>query len=193
MENKEAQGAKKKTGLRRMTRCALFAALLCICSPIVIPIGPVPVSLGIFAVMLASVVLGPWDAVLSIGVFLLLGICGLPLFSGGNSGLPALVGPTGGYVWSYALMAILASSIARIPWKKGKWGETVLAFAGCVVGTAVCYLCGTLQYMTIAGCSWSLALSYCVLPFIPFDLAKALCACVVGVQVRSALRRSGNL
>ncbi|MEA4965180.1 MAG: biotin transporter BioY [Oscillospiraceae bacterium] len=188
----ETQTAVKRGGLRRLTRSALCAALLCICAPITIPIGPVPITLSLFAVMLIGILLRPWEAGVSVCVYLLLGLCGLPVFAGGNSGVPVLVGPTGGYLWSYVPMAVLVSCLSRIPCK-GKTWATAMALLGCVVGTAVCYLCGTWQFAAVAGYTWREALSICVLPFAPFDLLKAVCASAVGVQVRAILRRSGTL
>ena len=78
-----------------MLICAIFAALLCICSPISIPIGAIPISLLLFAVLLCALVL-PWRlSTLSVLIFLLLGLW-LPVFSGGHTGITALPGPTGG-------------------------------------------------------------------------------------------------
>ena len=95
------------TKIHTMTECAIFAALLCIFSPITLPIGPIPVSMGIFAVMLTGIVLGWKKGAVSVLIYLLIGLCGLPLFSGGKSGFAAFMGPTGGYVWSYVLMVMV--------------------------------------------------------------------------------------
>ena len=90
--------------LRTMLPCAIFAAILCIVSPLSVPIGAVPLTLMLFGVMLCAVVL-PWQqSGLSVLLFLLLSLCGLPVFSGGNSGITALPGPTGGYIWSLLLV-----------------------------------------------------------------------------------------
>ena len=72
----------------RLTSCAVFAAFLCICSLLVVPIGPVPFALQIFAVMLCAVTLDWAGAQLSVLVYLLIGLF-LPLFSGGNTGVTA--------------------------------------------------------------------------------------------------------
>jgi biotin transport system substrate-specific component len=190
MEQKEKQF--KKPDIRAMAECGLFAAILCVFSPMTIPIGPIPISLGIFAVMVTGVVL-PWKkASLSVMVYLLIGICGLPLFSGGKSGLPALVGPTGGYVWSYFPMVILIALLNRRTYKS-RVVSILVAAAACIAGTAVCYAFGTVQFMFVAGYTLHDALAVCVYPFIPFDLVKAACASILGVNVRLILKKAGSL
>lgn len=188
----KAKRNTKRSKTFTLVECALFAAILCICSPITIPIGPVPITMGIFAVMLTGVVLGWKKSLVSVAVFLLIGLCGLPLFSGGNSGFTALAGPTGGYIWSYLIMAVVIGLICQIPCKK-RIAEIIIAVFGCVLGIMFCYACGTFQFMHIADYGFKQALAVCVLPFIPFDLIKAVCASVLGVTVKSILKKSRYL
>ena len=94
----------KHTKIQKLTTCAVFAAILCLLSPIALPLGgPVPFALQIFGVMLCAVTLDWATGQISVLVYLLLGLF-LPIFSGGNTGLSASPGPTGGYIWSYLLM-----------------------------------------------------------------------------------------
>ena len=168
--------------LTRLTRCGVFAAVLCVLSPLAIPLaGPVPFAMQIFAVMLCAVTLDWAEAQLSVAVYLALGLF-LPLFSGGNTGLTALPGPTGGYIWSYLLMVPVIRLFRRIP-AKTRRGAYALAFLGCVLGAAVCYACGTLQFCLFTGTGPKQALSLCVLPFLLFDLLKALAAAILGVEL----------
>ncbi len=181
-----------KEKIHRLTVCAVFAAILCLCSPIVIPLGPIPFAMQIFAVMLCAVTL-PWaQAQVSVLVYLLLGLF-LPIFSGGNTGLTAIPGPTGGYIWSYLLMVPVIRLFRAIPVRR-RWAEYVLAFAGCLVSICLCYLCGTFQFSLAAGRSFSDSLAVCVFPFVGFDLLKALAASFLGVTLAYALPvdRSGK-
>lgn len=168
--------------LLRMTTGAIFAAFLCILSPVTVPLtGPVPFALQIFAVMLCAVTLDWATAESAILVYLSLGLF-LPLFSGGNSGLTAIPGPTGGYIWSYLLMAPVIRGLRRIP-VANRWVEYSLAFVGCVLGAALCYLCGTVQFSLVTGNSFGGSLGVCVLPFVAYDLLKALAAAILGVEL----------
>lgn len=175
--------------LVQMTLCAVFAALLCLCSPLAIPVGPIPVTLSVFAVLLCAVVL-PWkQALVSVAVYLLLGLF-LPVFSGGMTGIAAFPGPTGGYIWSYPLMILTVRGLQAPVLRAaggGKAAAYFAALAGCIAALPVCYLCGTVQYALLAGVGFRSAWKVCVLPFLPVDLCKAVAAAVLGVTVRDIL------
>ena len=170
---------RKKTAY--ITRCALFAALLCLISPIAIPVGAVPITLSVFAVLLAALLLDWKAATVAVGVYVLIGCCGLPVFSGGQGGAGVLLGPTGGYIWSYVPMAALVSKCGKgkPPWK---------ACAASVGGLLVCYVCGTAQYALISGSGFIAALGVCVLPFAGFDVIKIAAAVILSHRIEKRLQ-----
>ena len=92
--------------VKTMVICAIFAAILCVFSVLTIPIGPVPISMGILGVMLTAIILGPKKGTIAVIVYILLGAVGLPIFSGFKGGFQVLLGPTGGYIWSYIIVAL---------------------------------------------------------------------------------------
>lgn len=166
-----------------------MAALLCILSPMSIAIGPIPVSLGLLGVLLAGVLLGPAYGTCSVMVFLLIGSVGLPVFSGGQGGFQALLGPTGGYLWSYPLVAALTGGLTLLSLHpRHRWARIFLTAAFQLPGVALCYALGTLQYCLLAGTPLLAALSACVFPFVPFDLLKCLAAALLGVLLREQSR-----
>lgn len=173
-----------------LTRAALLAAVMCILAPISIPIGPVPITLGVFAVMLAGTILNWKEAGAAVLVYLLLGIIGLPVFSSGKSGPGVLVGPTGGYLWTFLFMAVIIALFSSKD-QGSRVKETVFAAVGCLVALLVCYFFGTLQFMHVANYDLKSALAVCVYPFVAVDIAKAVVASVLGIQIRSRLRKVG--
>ena len=62
---------------------------------------------------LIATVFRPRETVLSVGLYLLLGAIGLPVFAGGGSGFHALIGPTSGYLWFYLVYSGLTSSLTN--------------------------------------------------------------------------------
>ncbi len=176
----------KNKPLYKISRSGLFAAIICVCAFICIPIGPVPVTAALIAVMLSGVVLSPLEAVAATLVYVVMGALGLPVFSGGGGGIGILLGPTGGYIWSYPLLALVASLFTLIN-IKSKRLNYLTAFAGCIAGTAVCYLCGTLQYMAVCNTSFATALITCIIPFIPFDIIKSLIAILIGIPLKKRI------
>lgn len=171
---------------KNLVRCALFAAMLCVLSPFSIPIGPIPITLSVFAVMLCAVVLETKLALVSVVVYILLGLIGLPVFSAGKAGFSVLVGPTGGYIWSYILMVLPIGLMRKLPAENGviRW---VMSSVSCVLALVICYAAGTIQFMLLQKCGFAYAISVCVIPFIPFDLCKAAVALILGTQIRQRI------
>ncbi len=197
-EQNEAAAAKrrsKKFSTYRMVTCALFAAVLCVLSPVSVSIGPVPISLGLFAVLLTVVVLEPVDSTIAVIIYLLLGAFGLPVFAGGTGGFTRLAGPTGGYLWSYIFVALASGYLIRTV-RKIKLSKrsstriltTILVFLSCLIGVAICYLLGTLYYSRLYGVTFAESLAVCVIPFIGVDILKSLAAAILGCEIRRLIR-----
>ena len=175
---------------KHLALTGLMAAVICILGPISlpIPISPVPVSLGFFAVYLTVYILGMKMGSASVLIYVLLGFVGLPVFTGFSGGIGKVLGPTGGYIIGYLFMApIMGFFIDK--WKT----NYVLTILGMVLGTAVCYLFVTLWLAYQGGMSFSAALAAGVLPFIPADIAKLILAVLAGEPVRRRLWKAGIL
>ncbi len=168
----------------QMAEIALMGAVLCVISPFTIPVpaSPVPLSLALFGVYLAAVLLGAKRGALSVLVYLLLGMVGLPVFSGFSGGIGVLLGPTGGYIIGYLLCALVIGLLAE------RGVHTIFAMAA---GTLVCYCFGTIWFLIIMKETYTLiqALLVCVVPYLIFDLIKILAAAAVTVPVRKIVRR----
>lgn len=98
----------------KTARMGIWLALVSVLSVISFPIGPVPVTLQVFAFFLMAAFLEPDEAFgVAVG-YLVLGAIGIPIFAGGTGGFGVFASPTGGYLWGFAPAAWLAS----IAWKK---------------------------------------------------------------------------
>ena len=86
----------KKLTTYQMSVTALMAAVMCVLGPLTVPIGAVPISLANFVICLTAWLLGPKFGTLSVAVYLLIGLVGVPVFSGYGAGIAKLAGPTGG-------------------------------------------------------------------------------------------------
>lgn len=167
--------------------CSLFAALICIFSVISIPIGTVPVTLSTFALCITAVILPPQKAVTATAVYIMLGICGLPVFSGFQSGIGTLAGPTGGYIYAY-IPSVLIMSVLVCNINKKRIKSMVHMFFSASVGIAVCYTLGTFHFMLVTKQSFTYSAAVCVLPFIPFDIVKCACAVYIGKAVKRIIK-----
>ncbi len=165
--------------------CALMAAVMCVCSMFTIPTGIISVTLSVFGVMLSAVILGWKRGVIATAVFILLGAVGLPVFSGMRGGFGMLIGPTGGFIWSYIPMAAitgLASDRAE-----GKF-RLLTVIAACFISATLCDALGAVQYMFVMNVGIGAAFAACFAPFILLDCAKGLVAAALGTKIRKILR-----
>jgi len=187
----------------RMAEIALMSAVLCVVSPFTIPVpmSPVPLSLSLFAVYLAAVLLGAKRGTICVLIYVLLGMVGLPVFSGFSGGIGVLLGPTGGYIIGYIPCALLTGVLAerkrlvkteaeqqkRVQrWRKITWNTVAM-----VLGTLICYACGTAWFLVIMGGTYTLmqALVICVVPYLIFDITKIFAAAAMVLPMQRILRR----
>lgn len=158
----------KKNALSQITKSAIFVALLAIGGIVSIPIPMIrtPFSLQVFFVLLASLVLGPLYGSLTVFVYILLGVMGVPIFAGMRSGPAVLFGPTGGFLIGFFV------SVSVIAFLSKKLNLLI----SLLLGLLAIYLFGSLQYAFVAKVSFGKSLLVAVLPFIPIDCFKALLA-----------------
>lgn len=159
--------------IKTLCRCALFSALIAICSIITIPIAPVPVNLAFFGLLLTAFLLPANDAVISTAVYIALGLMGLPVFAGMQGGLGVLAGATGGFIMGYLPMVICVSVI------KGDGNSPFKSFAAILAGYFICYTFGVLWLTVVSGTRNIIPSAITVLPLIPADIIKAAGALIV--------------
>mgnify|MGYP002563489218 CR=1 FL=1 len=172
---------KRKITTQQMALVAIMTALTCILAPFSLPIGPVPISLTNLVIYFSLYLLGWKLGTLSYVIYLLIGLVGVPVFSGFTAGPAKLFGPTGGYLIGFIPMAIIAGIIID------KCNNRVIQILGMVLGTAICYAFGTAWFCIQAGYTVSAALAVCVIPFIPADLIKMVIAMIIGPEIRKRL------
>lgn len=170
-------------GLHRLVWTALMAALIAVGAMVMLPVGPVPVTLQTLFVALAGLVLGPARGGGAMLLYVLAGVMGLPVFSGGKAGFAHLLGPTGGYLFGFACMACIAGFGGLRGLRGREAGDTpirpshvALALCCCLAGLAVAYLAGAARLMQVLGIDAGYAMTVGVLPFLPGDVVKIVLA-----------------
>jgi len=169
-----------------LVQCALFAALTGVLSQVSIPIGPVPLNLATFSVLLAGSVLGARYGAVSQAIFTLLGVVGLPVFAGMKGGAAVLAGPTGGYIIGYIATAWLVGLLAR---QFGKSCSRLAVFM--VAGMLLCYTFGTAWFLVLTKMEVRQALAICVFPFLIGDAVKVAAAALVAPRLYQTLSKNG--
>ena len=181
----ENAASSRRTATRSLVLCALMAALTAICSQIQIPLPMIPINLALFAVHLSGALLGWKYGALSMVVYALLGVIGVPVFAGFGSGPAVLFGKTGGYAIGYILAALLTALLTKALGRKF-WSLCVAMVVGC----AACYVLGTIWFMILTGADLVSALGWCVLPYLPGDAVKIALAAVLTMQLDKRLKGS---
>ncbi len=157
---------------------SIFTALIAILAQIRIPMPMgVPLTMQTFAISLAGLLLGCKKAGWATLLYILLGAFGLPVFAGFTGGFGIVVGPTGGFILSFPIMALL------IGWGGDKGTRFWVTF-GLVSGTLVNFLCGMLYYSVSTGSPLSRAFIDCVLVFLPTAVIKAVAAAMLSTQIK---------
>ena len=173
MSTKTQSRTASRFSAKTLTMCAIFTALVAVCSQITIPLPLIPINLALFAVYLAGALLGPWRGA---------------VMAGFRGGLGNLVGNTGGYVVGYIFAAFFTGLLVE------KWGARFWQMCvAMVLGCAVCYFFGTLWYSILSGTPFFASFSACVVPFLPCDVVKILLAALLASRLRPALKRQGLL
>ena len=164
------------------------SALVAICAHVAIPLWftPVPVTLQPFAVLLLGLLLSPRLAVGTMLAYLAEGAMGLPVFTPhGLGGVAQLLGPTGGYLWSYPVVAPMVSWL----WRRGSrsFGRG-LTIAG--AGSLVTLAMGAVWLGMLTHAAPMTVLNHAVLPFLPGDVLKVCAAAGIAAGAARLQRRN---
>ena len=168
---------------------ALFAALICAGAFIAVPVGPVPMALQNFFTLLSGLVLGPFLGAAAVGLFLVAGVIGMPVFSNNGSpmGIARLMGPTGGYFAGYLLGALAAGLVLGSPKQGEKLKVWRLALAA-AMGILVVYIPGLLRLKFFLD-TWPKTLAAGFYPFLIGDAIKAVVAALITPRLRKTAAR----
>lgn len=173
--------ADKKTINLAIT--ALMSAVLCVVSPLSIPIGTVPISLTTMFIAMGIYLIGPIRMGISVLIYFLMGIIGLPVFANFKSGLAVIAGPTGGYLLGYIVFTLVGGMIIHKDINNIRY-----SIIGMVIGNLLIYVIGTSWLSYSMELSFKEALLVGVAPFIIADVIKMSAAVYLGRTIRRRIR-----
>lgn len=163
----------KDKKIYKLVLVAMFTAIITICSWISIPTA-VPFTLQTFGIFMAAGLLGWKFGTLSVVVYILIGLVGVPVFANFSGGIGAVIGPTGGYIVGFIFTALAVGLITKFFGTK-----LYVLIIAMVLGLALCYLFGTIWFMVVTGSDIVSALLMCVVPYLIFDGCKILLGAVL--------------
>ena len=152
--------------IENLTRIAFFTAIIIICSYIMIPFA-VPFTLQTLGIFVSVLVLGKNKGSFVVLIYLLIGIIGVPVFSGMKGGIGALLSPTGGYIAGFLACAYIAGLLFE---------KTNKPFLSCISGLMVLYAIGTCWFYIVNPVEIESIILTCIVPFIIPDALKIVFA-----------------
>ena len=175
----------RKLKTQTLTKSALCVAIMCVTSFFIIPLPftPIVISLHTIVVTIIGLLLNPKEAGFCVLLYLLMGLIGLPVFSGGTAGPGKLFGPTGGYYFGF-FFAVIAISLLR-----GKKNSMKRYCAvSILIGIPIQHVCAIIG-MCIHN-EWNVlaAIMTVSLPFIIGDIIKCVMASMVGVTLNKIMK-----
>ncbi len=159
--------------LSRQASIALWGAfLLFLCTQISIPLQPVAITLQTFAVMLIGLTFERKAALNAVIVYLTVGALGLPVFSNFSGGFHHFIGPTGGYLFGFAVAVMLMGAF-RTFFSRDNFALNVV---NCLLGTTVIYIFGISWLTRFIG--FDMAVKGGLYPFVIPGVIKAVLLCL---------------
>ena len=158
--------------VKRITKNAIYLALLCAIGMFAVPLGDnIKVSLQLLIVFIIGLTATSFvDTIIITGLYLGLGMF-LPIYAGFNAGIT----PTFGYVISFVVISLPLYFLNKLPIKN----DFLRIGLACFVSLIIVYIIGTLFLMLYLNLSIEKALLFSVVPYIPFDIAKIIIATLV--------------
>ena len=186
------QPSKAKLTTLAMVQIALCTALICVSAQLAIPLPiGVPFTLQVLMVMLTALILKPLYSVISLLLYVLLGVVGLPVFSGAKSGIGTILSPTGGFIIGFVLAAFFVSLLKGVLGRKlgGKLTVVRYIIVTVIIGIPVMYIPGIALYMVYTGADLVSAIVTLTSVFILLDIAKCVIASLIAVPLNKALAK----
>lgn len=172
---------EKRITTKEIVLAAVFTAVTVVLSQLAIPMPTgVPVTLQTFAIALCGYVLGWKLGLCSIGVYVIMGLAGLPVFSGFSGGAGILFGVTGGFIFGFLGMAALCG-ISR------RFKNPAICIAFGLLGLLVCHLAGVVQFSLVTSNSLLQSFLLASAPYLIKDAVSVAGAYLIALAVRKGL------
>ena len=192
--NSRGTAARSKISTQDMVLCGVFTTLIAVGAFIKVPIPVVPFTLQFLFTMLAGLLLGGRKGALSVGVYILLGLVGLPVFAEGG-GFWYILKPSFGYLLGFMLAAYVTGRMVE---RKGRL-TTGWVMAVNFLGLFIVYAAGMIYYYVICNYVIDTPIAigplflYCFVLAVPGDICLCILAAILTVRVRPVFQRMAGI
>lgn len=182
---------QKKLTIRKITMCALFTALIAVGAFIKIPVPLIPFTLQTMFVVLAGLLLGGKLGGLSAVLYMVLGLIGIPIFTGGG-GFGYIFRPTFGYIIGFCVAAYVVGRIAFSSTGKvtlGRMFIAMLAGLGIIYAVGVAYFYIIQNFVNGVPISAAKVMTVGFLMTLPGDLITCSISCIAAYKIRPHIKK----
>ncbi len=166
---------------KRLIFSALFVAVICVISQIYIPAFSVPVTLQVFAVSICGYFLGAKHSVLSVAVYIILGVIGFPVFHGFQGGAHHFFNLTGGFILGFLPLAFCCGISL-------KFKNNAIKILFGIIGVLLCHTFGVLQFSIVSSNNIIASFAIASLPY----LLKDIPLCVLAFYISRIINKKIN-
>lgn len=176
--------------IKKMVLCAMFSALIAVGAFIKIPLSPIPVTMQMFFVILSGLVCGSKYGAMSAVVYMMMGLCGVPVFTEGG-GIAYIFKPTFGYILGFILGAFITGKIAEKSVKPSVMRFISASVSGVIavyaIGISYCFLIS--EFYIGASLNAKTLLLSCFAFIMPSDIVFCILASFLSVRLVSVLKK----
>lgn len=187
MDNVKFQ-TREKWKVRDMVNCSLFTVLIIVGAFIKVPIPVCPFTLQFFFTNMAGIILGGKKGAVSVLLYILIGLLGLPVFAAGG-GIGYVFQPTFGYMIGFVLGTFVTGKLVE----RNNWKDTKHVFLASLAGLLLVYAAGMLYYYFVgnfvvnAPIGIAALFLYCFVLAVPGDILLCILSAVLTKRVRKII------
>lgn len=177
---------EQKLTTKTVVMIGVFAAIIAVLAQVSIPTPwGIPITLQTFAVALTGYCLGKYKGTMAVFIYILLGLVGVPVFTGFTAGFAKLFSVTGGYIWGFLFMVFACGLEDTI---KKKWLSILFG----ILGLMICHIFGALQFAWVMNRNFAEAFLTASVPYLMKDIASVVVAYGLAIPIRKAIDLTGT-
>ena len=171
-----------KLNTKNLVIISLLSSILCILSPFTINISVIPFSISTLIIMIYAIVFDIHISFFSVLIYIILGVVGLPVFSGGTGGVQKLLSPSGGFIIGYIFLCLIIAVLYDDKY------NFFIKYLILLFGNIIMYFIGCVHFMYMTNSSIKTTLITCVVPFIITDNLKIILAIFMSHRIQHIIK-----
>ena len=171
-----------KLNTKNLVIISLLSSILCILSPFTINISIIPFSISTLLIMIYAIVFDIHVSFFSVLIYIILGVVGLPVFSGGTGGVQKILSPSGGFIIGYIFLCLIIAVLYNDKY------NFFIKYLILLLANIIMYFIGCVHFMYMTNSNIKTAIITCVIPFIVTDNIKIILAIFMSHRIQQRIK-----